>query len=108
MPHPTKMSPADTALLVIDVQEKLVPLTHHAERVIKGMAFLIAGAKLLGVPLEVTEQYPKGLGKTVAELAARLPAAPEKVAFSCFAVPSVIEAFRQGARTKILLAGIEA
>lgn len=108
MPHPSKMSPADTALLVIDVQEKLVPVIHQAERMVKNIAFLIDGAKLLGVPLQVTEQYPKGLGKTVAELARSLPPPPEKVAFSCCAVPSVVDAFRKGARTKVLLCGIEA
>jgi len=102
------MSPADTALLVIDVQEKLVPAIHQADRMVKNVAFLIDGAKLLGVPVQVTEQYPKGLGKTVAELASRLPPAPEKVGFSCCAIPSVVEAFRRDARTKILLAGIEA
>src|SRR5262249_17492137 len=98
MPHPTQMKAGDTGLLVIDVQEKLVPLIHQADLLVKNIAFLVDAAKLLGVPVQVTEQYPKGLGKTVAELAARLPAAPDKLAFSCCAIPSVVEFFRRQAR----------
>jgi nicotinamidase-related amidase len=101
------MSPADTGLLVIDVQEKLLPVIHGADRMVKNIAFLIDGAKLLGLPVQVTEQYPKGLGRTVAELASRLPPAPEKVGFSCCAIPAVVSNFRQAGRPKLLLAGIE-
>ena len=107
MPHPAQMSAADTGLLVIDVQEKLIPKIREADLVVKNIAFLIDGAKLLGVPVQVTEQYPKGLGKTVPELASRLPPAPEKVAFSCCAIPAVVDGFRKDARPKVLLAGIE-
>lgn len=108
MAHPTLMSAGDTGLLVIDVQEKLAPRIHGVQALLTNIAFLIDGAKLLGVPVQVTEQYPKGLGKTVPELAARLPAAPEKLAFSCCAIPSVAEDFRRAARPKVLLCGIEA
>ena len=45
MPHPTQMSPADTALLVIDVQEKLLPLIPHADRLVTNIAFLIDALK---------------------------------------------------------------
>jgi nicotinamidase-related amidase len=109
MAHPTKMSAADTGLLVIDVQEKLLPLIRGADLLVKNIGFLIDGAKLLGLPVQATEQYPKGLGKTAAELAVKLPTAPpEKVAFSCCAIPAVVEGFRRQARPKLLLAGIEA
>jgi len=102
------MSAGDTGLLVIDVQEKLLPLIRDAERLVVNIGFLIDGAQLLGVPVQVTEQYPKGLGKTTPALAARLPPAPEKVAFSCCAIPAVAEGFHRQARPKVLLAGIEA
>ncbi|MBL8796704.1 MAG: hydrolase [Planctomycetia bacterium] len=108
MAHPTLMSAADTGLLVIDVQEKLAPRIHGVEAMLTNIAFLIDGAKLLGLPVQVTEQYPKGLGKTVPPLAERLPAAAEKLAFSCCAVPSVADDFRRAARPKVLLCGIEA
>jgi nicotinamidase-related amidase len=102
------MSPADTALLVIDVQEKLLPKILQAEALVRNIAFLIDGARLLGLPVAATEQYPRGLGATVPELARRLPERPDKVAFSCCAVPSVVQGFRAAARPKVVLAGIEA
>lgn len=107
MSHPTKMSGADTGLLVIDVQEKLMVKIPSAENLTRNIAFLIDAAKIAGLPVLATEQYPKGLGPTVAELAKRLPQRPDKVAFSCCAVPSVVNTFREQARTKVVLAGIE-
>src|SRR6516165_7387565 len=107
MPHPTVMTPADTALLVIDVQDKLLALIPGRDNLVRNCAFLIDGAKLVGIPVTATEQYPKGLGPTTAELARRLPDRPDKTAFSCCAIPSVVEGFRRAARPKVLLAGIE-
>jgi nicotinamidase-related amidase len=107
MPHPTQMSAGDTGLLVIDVQEKLLPKVHDAKALVRNLAFLIDAARLLGMPVQATEQYPRGLGATVPELAGRLPERPEKVAFSCCAIPSVVEAFHRAARPKVVLAGIE-
>src|SRR6516165_10294271 len=94
MYHPTQMSAADTGLLVIDVQEKLVPLIPRADCLLRNIVFLIDGARILSMPVQATEQYPKGLGPTVSELADRLPERPEKVAFSCCAIPLVVEGFR--------------
>ena len=107
MPHPTQMSAADTALLVIDVQEKLMPKIPGSGTLVRDIAFLIDAARVLGIPVQATEQYPRGLGPTLPELARRLPERPEKVAFSCCAIPAVVETFRREARPKILLAGIE-
>lgn len=107
MPHPTQMSAADTALLVIDVQEKLVPKILHATAVVRNTAFLIDAARLLNMPVAATEQYPRGLGPTVPELAWRLPERPDKIAFSCCVVASVVDGFRAAARPKVVLAGIE-
>jgi nicotinamidase-related amidase len=101
------MSAADTALLVIDVQEKLVPAIAGAAAMVRNIGFLIDGAGLLGMPVQATEQYPKGLGPTVPELAGRLPHRPDKVAFSSCAVASVVEALHREARPKVVLAGIE-
>jgi nicotinamidase-related amidase len=102
-----QMSSADTGLLVIDVQEKLMVKIPQADTLVRNIAFLIDAARLLELPVQATEQYPKGLGPTVPDLASRLPERPDKVAFSCCAVPSVVDAFRRGARPKVLLAGIE-
>ncbi len=107
MAHATQMSAGDTALLVIDVQEKLLPLVLDADALVRNAAFLIDGARLLEMPVQCTEQYPRGLGATVPELARRLPERPDKVAFSSCAVASVVDAFHRAARPKVVLAGIE-
>jgi nicotinamidase-related amidase len=101
------MTAADTGLLVIDVQEKLVPLIRSTDGLVRNIAFLLDGAQLLGMTVQATEQYPKGLGPTVPELARRLPERPDKVAFSSCAVPSIVDGFYRAARPKIVLAGIE-
>jgi nicotinamidase-related amidase len=107
MSHATQMSAGDTGLLVIDVQEKLVPLIPDAPSLIRNTAFLIDAARRLEMPVQATEQYPRGLGATVPELARRLPQRPDKVQFSSCACPGVVEAFHRGARPRIVLAGIE-
>src|SRR5438128_1690890 len=61
MPHATQMSAADTGLLVIDVQEKLLPLIPDARAVVRNAAFLIDAARLLEMTVQATAQYPRGL-----------------------------------------------
>jgi nicotinamidase-related amidase len=107
MSHPTQMSAADTGLLVIDVQDKLLAKIPDADALVRNVAFLIDGARLLGLTVQATEQYPKGLGPTVPSLAERLPERLDKVAFSCAAVPAIVEGFRAAARPKVVLAGME-
>lgn len=107
MPHAMQMSALDTGLLVIDVQEKLVPKIAGAAGMVRNIAFLLDVAKVLGVPVQATEQYPRGLGKTIPELLPHLPERAEKVAFSSCAVPAVAETFHRLARPKVVLAGIE-
>ncbi len=107
MSHPSLMSAADTGLLVVDVQDKLMPLIPAARAVIRNIAFLIDAARVLNMTVQATEQYPKGLGSTVPELAQRLPDRPDKLAFSCCAVPAVVDTFHRQARVKTLVVGIE-
>lgn len=107
MAHATQMSAGDTGLLVIDVQEKLLPRILDASLLVRNLAFLIDAAGLLELPVQATEQYPRGLGPTVPELAGRLPERFDKVAFSCCALPQVVERFHRAARPRIVLAGIE-
>ncbi len=102
-----RMSATDTALLVVDVQEKLIALIPERDEVIQNIAFLIDAAQLLELPILATEQYPKGLGGTVSELADKLPQRSEKMSFSCAAVPDVAEQLRRNACPKILIVGIE-
>jgi len=88
-------------------EEKLMAKIPAGAALVRNIAFLIDGARLVDVPVTATEQYPKGLGPTVPQLAGKLPPRPDKVAFSCCAVPSVVEGFRKSARPKVVLAGIE-
>ena len=105
---PELMSPADTTLLVVDVQEKLMRLVPGQARIVWNIRRLLDGARILQVPVLATEQYPQGLGPTVPELAALLGAVPGKVAFSCLACTEVAGQLDSEQRPKVLLAGIEA
>ena len=109
MPIP-RLTIGDTALLVIDMQEKLLPAIVDRDRIVNNCGVLIKAAVELGVPLLVTEHYPNGLGRTVQPLTDAMvdPAARiEKTRFSA-AIQLVVE-FLQGWRsTNILLCGIEA
>ena len=80
---PELLSRAESRLLIIDVQEKLIPKIVNLERMLANCRLLIQGAKVLSVPVFATEQYPKGLGKLVPELAELLDPAAEKLRFSC-------------------------
>src|SRR5258708_22590668 len=107
MPHPTQMSATDTGLLVIDVQEKLMKLIPGSQRFIANITFLLDAANLLGMTIQATEQYPKGLGTTVPELLPRLPERLDKLAFSSCAVPAVADTVHPAPRPKVVARGIE-
>lgn len=90
-------------LLVIDIQEKLFPLQAEKERFIQKCSFILEAAKLIGVKIEGTEQYPKGLGHTLSEIAKKIPNPLHgKTLFSAFKSLSVAP------DTQILLCGMEA
>ncbi len=101
------MSRNDTGLLVIDVQEKLIPAVGSHGRIVWNVRRLIDAARLLGLPAVASEQYPKGLGATVAELASRLPNRPAKLAFNCRELATDIAGLRERHVEKLLLCGIE-
>jgi nicotinamidase-related amidase len=104
---PEMMSRSDSALLVVDVQEKLVPAIGAAARVVWNVRRLIDGAKVLGLPVLATEQYPQGLGATVPELASRLEHRPAKLSFSCRELPDWFADLRQRNIEKLLVSGLE-
>lgn len=105
---PLLMSAADTGLLVVDVQGKLAGLIEGHQRLIWNIRRLLDAAEALDVPFAATEQYPKGLGGTVEELAARFDSIPDKIAFSCGECREIFDRFRQAGIAKILVVGIEA
>jgi len=92
--------------VVVDVQEAFRPAVLDFERVAHNAAVLIEGANALGVPVVATEQYPKGLGRTVPEVAKHLDGAEplEKVCFSA----ADAEGFDLEGREQALVCGIEA
>ncbi|NOY30079.1 MAG: isochorismatase family protein [Planctomycetes bacterium] len=105
---PELMSPTDTGLLVVDVQEGLIPIEPYGERIVWNCRRLLDGAKVLGVRSFATEQYPEKLGPTVAALAERLetPAA-SKLAFSCGECGEVFMGWRESGIHRVLVCGIE-
>lgn len=100
-----------TALVVIDIQEKLVPamnsrvsadLIHHVE-------LLLEGFEALELPIIATEQYPKGLGPTIGKLeAATRQACIEKTSFSCCGDPEFMAALENTGARQVVLVGMEA
>jgi nicotinamidase-related amidase len=99
-----------TALLVVDMQERLVPKMHEAESLVQRAGLLIDGANALGCPVLMTEQYRKGLGLTVPELRSRLELVvlnQEKTEFSACVEPIHDALLEQEARS-VLVAGVEA
>lgn len=107
MSLPQYMSRSDTGLLVIDLQVKLLGAIPQGEAIVRRTAQLIEGAKILGIPVLATEQYPKGLGPTHPELISKLNPPLEKLDFSCAALEGVLSFFEERKLKKILLAGIE-
>lgn len=106
---PELMSAGDTALLVVDVQERLVPSIAGHRRVVWNIGRLIDAAKILGLSVLATEQYPAGLGPTVPELAQRLPNdIPAKLSFSCAGCAGLFDSLGDRGITRLLVCGIEA
>ena len=126
----------DAVLVVIDVQERLLPFIHESELTVRQIVRLVRGFHILGLPILVTEQYRKGIGPTDARVVDALvrpesvdeplppiyaggddrpaPRAPplafqplEKMTFSCAEHPPFMEALRATGRRQVLLCGIE-
>lgn len=111
---PQLLTPSRSCLTIIDVQEKLLPSIEDSDAVISSIRFLLDAAGILQVRTVVTEQYPKGLGKTVVQLAGH-PAVSqtlEKLRFSAaeslHEMDVVLATDNQSMPRQIILAGIEA
>lgn len=105
---------ARTQLLVVDVQERLLPAMAEPQAVLAGCMRLVQAATILDLPITVSEQYPKGLGPSVESLRALWPPAArvfEKLSFSCMGDGALAERIRTLAdegRDQIVVCGIEA
>ncbi len=112
MPVPV-LHRSQALVLAIDLQERLAaamdPATLPSLR--RNAVMLLEGAKALGVPVLASEQYPRGLGPTLPDVAAALPVETrplEKLAFSCWAEPTLRAALEATGRRQAILCGIEA
>jgi nicotinamidase-related amidase len=101
------MTADGAALLLIDLQERLMPVIHDHEAVVARAVRLAEAAQLLGVPIRATEQNPAGLGPTVAPLAAYPSAVLSKTTFSAADDPGFAALLPAGA-TEVVVAGCEA
>lgn len=102
------MSRHDTALLIVDLQDRILAATPDRATVVWNSRRLVDAARLLGLPVLATEQYPERLGPTTAVLAERLPAADAKLTFSCTSCRRLFEPLAEQGVSKVLIAGIEA
>lgn len=109
MHHSPLISRAQAVVVVVDVQQKLFPLMQEPERLLRRCVQLVTGAATLGVPVIVSEQYPRGLGATVPELTAAAAGARvvAKDTFSCLGNPEFAQALRDTERRQVVVCGIE-
>jgi nicotinamidase-related amidase len=99
----------EVLLVLIDIQEKLAAAMKKKAEVVENCLHLVELAKLLQIPILVTEQYPRGLGPTLEEIRNALPIHErfEKTAFDCCREIGFIEKVAATRRTRIILAGME-
>jgi nicotinamidase-related amidase len=106
-----RLDPTQCALVVVDIQEKLLPAVLQREELVRNSRMLIRLADILEIPILLTVQYPRGLGNTVPEIAELLPKVKEiaKMEFGCFGCEEFRSAVHglPGHRTTLLLCGME-
>jgi len=107
----TKRLRAESSILVVvDIQDKLLVKIPTATALVRNAGFLLDVAVLLGVPARATEQYPKGLGPTTADIKRRLPDTeplPAKTTFSCCGAGTFLEELEMLHRPNVVLVGME-
>ncbi len=99
----------EAVLVIVDIQERLAAVMSERKKVVDNCLHLIELARLLGIPVLLNEQYPKGLGPTVSEIRDALqPYEPlEKLTFSCCKGPAFPERLAAARRKKVILVGME-
>jgi nicotinamidase-related amidase len=110
MRHPSLLRKDDALLLIIDIQTKLLKVIFEKERLVSACTKLIQAARLLEVPMVMTEQYPKGMGPTDPQIMEILEdvAAIEKLSFSCCGAEDFSQKIAGLGRKQIVIIGIEA
>ncbi|MBD3392057.1 MAG: isochorismatase family protein [Chitinivibrionales bacterium] len=109
MTHRNVLRPDTACLLVIDMQEKFAPAIQSFDAVAGSAAKLMTACRALGVPVIATEQYPRGLGRTIAPIRDLLGGnAPlEKTAFSCTGAEGFAERLQETGADTVVVCGIE-
>lgn len=104
------LSAEASCLLVIDCQEKLMPAIHGGDELIGQIGWLTELARALSVPVLASEQYPRGLGRTVSDIDSRLEPDEkmEKLRFSCAAEPTCRGRLEGLGRRQVVVGGVEA
>ena len=104
------LSSEHAALVIIDVQEKLLPIIIEKERLVSNIIKLIKFARIVNIPIVVTQQYTKGLGQTIKEIYELLPEVQpvEKTSFSCFGSKQFSEKLKHIGASTLIITGIEA
>ncbi len=111
MKHPAVLDRRRAALAVIDMQEAFRPMIADFAALAQRIAVTVQACQILDVPIIVTEQYPKGLGRTAAEIVAYLPAGIvqlEKLTFSACGVQEFDLQLREHHAEQVIVCGIEA
>lgn len=110
MSPPRLIGREGAVLIVIDVQEILLPKIAEKEKIVANIVKLIGFSKICGIPIVLTEQYPKGLGKTVKEIKDEIQdVVPiEKTSFSCFGAQEFKDVLVKMKISNLILTGIEA
>jgi len=105
-----RIFPEDTCGMIVDMQERLMPAMDEGESRQRKACMLAKGLKLLGIPTMITQQYTKGLGKSVAPIyeAAGKEEWFEKSAFSCWRDYDIQSALIKGGRRNVVICGTEA
>ncbi len=99
----------NTALVVIDVQEKLMRVMYQREKLVDNLQKLIRGIQIFGIPIIVTEQYSQGLGATIPEIAKLISNIQplSKLSFSCYGDEEFVRKLEALGRKQVLVSGIE-
>jgi len=110
MSVPNMLTTDNTVVVAIDFQERLFPVMHDKEKLLKNVLKLVKGSKALQVPVIITEQYPNGLGPTLPEIKELLQDIQpiEKTCFSCCDEGNFTAALAATKRKQVLICGIEA
>lgn len=106
--HPVTLNREKSALLIIDIQERIYKVVRNYEKLIENVEKLIKGIKILNVPIYYTEQYPKGLGSTLPQLKELLSGeAIQKLSFSCFGADDLFAQLKNEGVEQVIVCGIE-